>query len=184
MRIVRRAITCVSCLAAVLFVGVALLYVRSIWVADQVTHVAVLKEGQPALLRGYKARSYHGHLFFSRIECDDNSGIYGRSDLGWHVKIEPAARISFPHAHNAIERLGFVAGTEGGPPVNPWRQTYAHVPHWAALLFFGVLTMPLVMTVHRSIRAKRRAAAGQCIACGYDVRATPGRCPECGAATT
>jgi hypothetical protein len=183
MRIVRRAITCVSCLAAVLFAGVAVLYVRSLWVADQVTHVAVLEEGKPARLRGYKARSYHGHLFFSRIECDDDSGIYERSELGWRVKIESAARISFPHTQNAIERLGFMAGTEGGPPVNPWRQTYAFVPHWAVLLLLGALSAPLWVQVRRRTRARRRAALGQCVACGYDIRATPGRCPECGAAT-
>ncbi len=51
-------------------------------------------------------------------------------------------------------------------------------PAWALVLTTGAL--PLWMVV-RTVRRWRMAKPGHCPVCGYDMRATPDRCPECGA---
>ena len=50
-----------------------------------------------------------------------------------------------------------------------------------AMLLLPALLMGMVRLI---IQMRRRAAtaAGRCAQCGYDLRATPDRCPECGAA--
>src|SRR5262249_50948392 len=52
------------------------------------------------------------------------------------------------------------------------------VPSWSLVLLFAVL--PTTWLWH-SLRRRRRLRLGLCCVCGYDLRATPDRCPECGA---
>ncbi len=54
---------------------------------------------------------------------------------------------------------------------------YVSIPIWFLLLLF--VPLPARATF-RMVRARRRHCAGLCRACGYDLRATPDRCPECG----
>jgi hypothetical protein len=49
---------------------------------------------------------------------------------------------------------------------------------FAALLGFGYLVVYAFRVAERS--RPRHARRGRCPVCGYDVRATPRQCPECG----
>jgi hypothetical protein len=59
--------------------------------------------------------------------------------------------------------------------------------HWFLFVLTGAL--PLVWIVQRALGvirrqvSVRRARLGLCLRCGYDLRGTPQRCPECGADT-
>jgi hypothetical protein len=72
-------------------------------------------------------------------------------------------------------------------PQGPHSKTVADVPgawqcsavasYWLVL---AVGVLPALRPVLRWNRARRRRRQGRCVCCGYDLRATPERCPECG----
>jgi hypothetical protein len=51
------------------------------------------------------------------------------------------------------------------------------VPHWFLLSFFAVIPL---MSLRRAWTRRQRARKRLCVNCGYDLRASPERCPECG----
>jgi hypothetical protein len=55
-----------------------------------------------------------------------------------------------------------------------------YFPYWFAMLLVGV--GPTLMLWRQRRRRRHRRRLGLCLDCGYDTRATPGRCPECGQA--
>jgi hypothetical protein len=56
------------------------------------------------------------------------------------------------------------------------------LPAWLVLIVLAVLPAWWVRVFRWHRRRAKRLAAGACPTCGYDMRATPERCPECGRA--
>jgi hypothetical protein len=61
--------------------------------------------------------------------------------------------------------------------IGVWSGGYGWVPIW--VIICAALPLPLIWIATR-ILVKTRPRRGFCSACGYDLRATPDRCPECG----
>jgi hypothetical protein len=85
-------------------------------------------------------------------------------------------------AGTAWNRLGFVSYVD---PIESWsgmrgrsRDVFS-LPFWFLTIIVALIPLYQSWQVYRRMR---RAAAGACVQCGFDLRATPGRCPECGTA--
>jgi hypothetical protein len=73
------------------------------------------------------------------------------------------------------------------PPREGLRLSFRHpqfgkftaIPFWMTLVLFAL--PPLAWEVRKRRLARLELAKGCCDCCGYDLRATPDRCPECGA---
>lgn len=54
------------------------------------------------------------------------------------------------------------------------------IRYWAMILICGLLPVSHAGDALRWLKARKRVRDGCCPVCGYDLRATPDRCPECG----
>ena len=97
-------------------------------------------------------------------------------------------RSPFSAGGSFFNRIGFgyevltVTRDSGRPGTYRGRWRRAHVPYWALTAAFLAAGLPSVRAWFARRRRLRRRAAGCCPSCGYDLRSTPDRCPECGMA--
>ena len=95
----------------------------------------------------------------------------------WTINVYPNPKFPIARGKNDtfIHRLGFLASTEG-------YDLLLVAPYWAVTP--PALAVPVVWLtlVIRRLKRRRKRILGRCVVCGYDLRATPDRCPECGTA--
>ena len=99
--------------------------------------------------------------------------------LGYSWVVEPAGGSAAPAAVTWKWANG---GGQVAPRVSITPPIFeVFVPHWIPVALF--LPPPLAWAVlrwRRAVARRRRRRHGCCVRCGYDLRASSGRCPECG----
>ena len=124
------------------------------------------------------------------------SSIYGRVLCAWGDNPrQPAPRDEWLYRQSPIpeqirdmwqpsiwKHLGFEART-GDPLPSRFLGTsggWLRVRWPLIVAMWGILPVLRIVREHRRKRAADRILHGRCPRCGYDVRATPHACPECG----
>ena len=188
--VARHVVTFLISMSLLACVAVAVLWARSPWRRDHFIHLrpAVVR-GDPGYARAGLV-SHGGTLLVYGEEATlrepgGSTAMARGGEWGWHW--------SGPVHHagtrrgSLAKRLGFSLDLDYGYEHRrgipyPRRFWKAEVPHWFALLALAPLPAARIAALAAAARRRRRRATGRCARCGYDVRATPERCPECGTA--
>jgi hypothetical protein len=176
-RLVRWVFNCLAAASLLLCLATAVLWVRSYWVRDDFDAVRPAVpdyEYNLALIRyGCSVTSNEG-FFYGWIGCSDPPR--DQPAPPWNFRLSQMAADS----PELLPRFEFATGreTSEGHAFNMWHWL---VPTWSLVLAFAVLPTIVAFRQIRAVRRRRRRSRlGLCPACGYDLRATPDRCPECG----
>ena len=91
----------------------------------------------------------------------------------WTPRDAGATRTVARYEHSSMLAFGYWAA----PSWNTHAVEY-EMHYWLVTALFAIAPAARLI---KAVRRRRRFAAGHCPTCGYDLRATPNRCPECGA---
>jgi hypothetical protein len=176
----RRLLNLLTVLSLLMCVAAAAMWVRSYRVRD--VWIAFSYPGTPFTFTARSVVSDRGAFSVWRCRSDNAmrvvpsdletwSRLFGVYWKGHHPFSHNDENWGFPHFGFAWNRDMFSGVVER------WEVS---VPYWAVVLLFAFLPLQAVAA---RVRDRRRLRGGLCAACGYDLRATPDRCPECGTVT-
>jgi hypothetical protein len=179
-RLTRLCFTLLALAFLLCFLATAALWIRSRHTRDIVSY------GRPGG-NCHLAQSLLGHLHvMSHLDGGCSGGSSHQSDelspqaiwnggmSGYPVK--PEWRLGMIWQTYTRNHMDFmIPSGNGGVFVTHHRLIV--IPYWLPTTLFALA--PTAWLIGRT-RRRRRQRAGLCPNCGYDLRATPDRCPECG----
>jgi len=181
----RRLLNFLTALSLLLCVAVCVLWVRSYSVRDQWSYRWREVHGNNDTFGAFSLDSLGGQVW-AGYWWQDNTHLRrpheGFTADAWRVGSiqQQDSHFSQPvDVHSWAWRLGFGSRwySQGA---NAERGVF--VPHWLLVAVSAAPATAMVMRWRRN-RSHRRTD-GVCARCGYDLRATPDRCPECGGAVS
>ena len=170
-KIRRRLFAFLSALSLMLCAAMVVLWVRSHFRGD-LTFIVVVS-GHPPTFCEYFVRSNYGTLLFARNQFRDGCDPRNQCDR-WDP--EPLTWLSHAPSRNFSESSPFRFGGYTNP-AGTAKHASVHLSHWLSAAVAAVLPA-LWWRGYRRHRHRRRNHL--CLDCGYDLRASHDRCPECG----
>jgi len=166
-----------------LVVFMSVMWVRSYWRWDNITRthehesIGDQSEMTASVISSWgrvEISSVENHTRYSPIGIVFRAWIREHDEATWERRSDRATPPG-PGAKRfawEVQRLG--DRSSGG--------TYVSIsfPYWTPML---AIAAPMLILAPMRVRRRRvavRRAAGLCVQCGYDLRASPERCPECG----
>jgi hypothetical protein len=150
-----------------------------------------ISRGELLVELDYNYTSSEGPSFYIEpfADLDPHYFIARYRPYCYPAEVGPPVAAPTPVFETRFAVFGLVWQRSGVPAWQVLRES--HKPVWATswendsiLLPFWFLTSSFAMLsllcARRDLRQRYRAWRQQCLACGYDLRASPGRCPECG----
>ena len=194
----RRLFTILSAVSLLLFVAVVVMWVRSYLVGERLARESYVivdgeSRGRWTTVTSAAGRLWWTHRWSATDDVEyaaDVARLFpgGRAEI-WYMTVKPPT-LSAPQQDGwRYQFLGFDVGRRTDSPSqrfgrNPqtyyWqREVWVVIPYPFLAVMAGIIPAARIASaLRRRARTKRRP--GLCPACGYDLRATPRRCPECG----
>jgi hypothetical protein len=174
----RRVVKLAAAASLVLCIATVALWVRSYWRLDDVSYRFDRKRCRVQSLRGEVDVSVH--RFYKvpeslpvRQGVSHSSSDTANRQYRTLLDLPDWEPTSDAYSGGSFLGFGYVSGSSSSGLTRG-----IGVPHWSLALLFAILP---VLRVRGATRSRRHHRAGRCPTCGYDLRATPDRCPECGA---